>query len=191
MNEQGTIPGRWFELVFRSRKAERVQHVLATLRVAEIPVILEEEDHQGVVHVLVEKTPLAVRGIWSVFVPEASLRFARSKLRKLPFRITTDREGKGSHRTEVARYGQVMLWTGVFVASVLALIVVIQVWRGVLTISREDFLNFSLALGGVAIVLGLPIFLAWEDARRWLRARRRRFVAAAGHSEEAGTMGTG
>jgi hypothetical protein len=189
MNDQGSIPGKWFELLFRSPKEERVRQVLATLQVAEIPVILEEEDPQGVVHVLAKDTPLAVGCLWSVFVPDASLRLARRTLRKLPFPITTDPKGKGSRRSDVAQRGQVILWTMVLLASIFALVVVVQVWRGALTISREEFRNYILALGGIALAIGLPLFLVWQDSTRWLRARRRRFVAAAGHSGEARTKG--
>jgi hypothetical protein len=179
MNDEVQIPGKWFQMVFRSPKAERVERVLATLRVAEIPVILEEEDPGGVVHVLAQETPLGAAGLWAIFVPEASLRLARRTLRKLPFPIRTDRDRAGSRPGDAARRGQVALWTTILMASILALAVAVGVWRGNLNVSREDLLTGALAAGGMAVAIGLPIYLACRDAARWVKSGRRRFVAAA------------
>jgi hypothetical protein len=187
MSDEDFVPGRWFGMVFRSPKAERVEQVLATLRVAEIPLILEEEDPEGVVHVLAEETPLGERGLWSVFVPEASLRLARRTLRKLPFRITTDPKGSRSHGEDARRRNQVILWTMVLLAAIVALVAVVQVWRGEMVLDAGEIGKGLLILGGVSLAIGLPILIAWRDSRRWLRARRRRFVPAGGRSGQGGS----
>lgn len=174
---EGQRPGRWFRLVYRSRKADRVHKVLVALRQAEVPLILEEEDREGVVHVLGADSSLRAGSLWSVFIPEHGYRVTRFGLRKLGFPITTDREGRGTRRSGGNEHVTVAIWLIVLLAASFALFLALQFWRGALEVDREEAIRWVVALGGIALLIGLPITLLGLDARRWVRSRRRRFVA--------------